>query len=440
MVASLLSLTAKASILHAPPSFKNSDGNVVYVDFKSGEYNITYDPKTKKATATSVIIFESDEEGMPAFDLKENPTNIVVDGESVTSKVINSPDGDTWFRIILKTLKPGTHTLTINSPISEEILFLNDGVSSAFWFTDLGDRGFLESYLPTNFEYDQYKVVFNLDFKTFAKQKIYSNGTVSKFDNNKFRVVFPEKFTSSSIYFHTAPVGRYPEENFNFRSIDGRDIPVTLYSGVKGTNLSAVKTKTLASLEALESKYGPFLHPTVTIFIAGNGGMEYCGATMTDTWALNHELTHSYFARGGFMPANGNSGWVDEAITSWSDEGSGTKSEMRVYSNMASNSQYRRYTHSDAYSVGKSFMYYLNYKFQSAGGLTSFLNQIIQTESFKPMTTEEFIKKMSEYYSEDMMPLFKKHVYSSRGVDEGRKPDKRPVHMKMTQKEMRKYL
>lgn len=441
VIVTLLPLSLHATIFHAPPNFKNSDGNVVYVDFKSGQYNISYDPKTKKITSSSTIIFESHEEGMPAFDLKENPTSMGLDGEAVTSKVISSPDNETWFRIVQKTIKPGTHTLIVNAPINEEVLFLNDGVSSAFWFTDLGDRGFLESYLPANFEFDQYKIIFNLDFKTFTKQKIYTNGVVNKLDNNKFTVHFPETYTSSSPYFHTAPIGRYPEENFNFRSIDGRDIPVTLYAGTKGTNLQTTKTKVLTSLENLESKYGPFLHQTVTIFIAGNGGMEYCGATMTDTWALNHELTHSYFARGGYMPADGNSGWVDEAITSWSDEGSGSRAEMKAYSNMAGNSQYRRFTHYDAYSVGKSFMYYLNYKFQANGGLTSFLGQLIQTENFKPMTTEEFIKKMSIYYSEDLMPLFKKHVYTSRAVgNEGKRPGKRPVHMKMTQKQMRKYL
>jgi hypothetical protein len=48
--------------------------------------------------------------------------------------------------------------------------------------------------------------------------------------------------------------------------------------------------------------------------------MEYCGATMTDPGALGHELTHSWFARG-VMPANGNTGWIDEAVASWRDDG-----------------------------------------------------------------------------------------------------------------------
>ena len=436
----LMPMTLRATIFHAPPNFKSTEGQVVFVDFISGDYKITYDPKTKKVSAVSTIVFESGEEGLPAFDLKTTPTQISLDGEIISSKVISSPEKDTWFRIALKSIKPGSHTLIISSLIEEEVLFLNEGVSSAFWFTDLGDRAFLESYLPANFEYDQYKIILNLDFKTFSKQRIYSNGVVTKLQNNTFSVEFPDTYTSSSLYFHTSPIGRYPEKLFIFRSLDGRDIPVTLYAAAKNTDLESIKNKILSSLNFLESTYGAFLHSTLTVFIAGNGGMEYCGATMTDTWAINHELTHSYFARGGFMPANGNAGWVDEAITSWSDEGAGMRPDMKAYSNMAGNSPYRRYTHSDAYSVGKTFMYYLNHKFQANGGLTAFLNQLIEKDQFKPMTTEEFIKKMSTYYSEDLWPLFKKHMYSEKASGGNHRPARRPVHMKMTIKEMQQYL
>lgn len=167
--------------------------------------------------------------------------------------------------------------------------------------------------------------------------------------------------------------------------------------------------------------------------------MEYCGATMTDIWALNHELTHSYFARGGFMPANGNAGWIDEAITTWSDTGANSLEDISgIRSNMAGNSPYRRFTHMDAYTKGKSFMAYLNYKFQANGGLNAFLNQLVATAAWTPMTTEEFIARISNFYNEDLTPLFKSHTYSSKGAVA--QPAKRPVHMKMTIKEMRSLL
>ena len=75
-------------------------------------------------------------------------------------------------------------------------------------------------------------------------------------------------------------------------------------------------------MRELEQTYGPYPHEALLIYCTGNisGGMEYAGATMTSLEALGHEITHSWFARG-VMPANGNAGWIDEAIARWRDRG-----------------------------------------------------------------------------------------------------------------------
>lgn len=429
-----------AKIYHAPNNFQTSDGLVVFADFKTAEYNLTYNPDNKTLTAKSIIIFETDTEGLLAFDLVENPTSMTLDGESTTSKVINTNDGETWFRIALKKIKPGTHTLVINSPINQGVNFASTGVTSSFWMTDLGDRGFLEAYLPANFEYDQYKMTMNIDFKTLSKQKIYTNGKLTSLGNNKFTIDYPETYTSSSPYYHTAFEGRYPELRFNFRSVDERDIPVILYASEKNADMPAIKSQLLFTLEGLEETYGRFLHDRVIVFLAdGGGGMEYCGATMTDIWTLSHELTHSYFARGTLMPANGNAGWIDEAVTTWSDYGKPIlKNIDGMSSNMAGNSQYRRWTHSAAYSTGKNFMSYLNYKFEDQGGLVPFLRHMIATDTFKPMTTEEFILKISDFYSDDLSALFEMHVYRKGKQDDSQ--ETQHSHMKLTIPEMKKFL
>lgn len=427
-----------ADLSHAPASFMTSEGRAIFTDFQSAEYDITYDSATKKVQAITKITFNTLEEGMPIFDMLESPISVMVDGEKTTSKTIKSADKETTYNLALKNLFPGRHVLEITSHIKENVSFTTEGVSSAFWFSDLDDRSYLEVYLPTNLEYDQYQMTFNLDFKNLLKQKVYSNGEIIKLSESAFTVTFPETYTASSLYFHTAPEGRYPEKIFTFKSIDGRDLPITAYAAGSSSNMENIKKSIVTSLQGLESTYGPFLHDKLTVFIAGSGGMEYCGATMTSLWALNHELTHSYFARGGFMPANGNSGWIDEAITSWSDEGKTSKADISdVYSNMAGNSPYRRYTHGDAYTYGKSFMAHLNYKFKAEGGLTTFLNHLIETDAFKPMTTEEFIVKISSFYNEDLNPLFKKHTYKRNpDINSGRKP----AHMKHTIKEMKEFL
>ena len=60
--------------------------------------------------------------------------------------------------------------------------------------------------------------------------------------------------------------------------------------------------RTLEFLAELEADYGAYTHDSMTVYIAGRGGMEHCGATITSMSALGHEITHSWFARG-VMPA-----------------------------------------------------------------------------------------------------------------------------------------
>lgn len=433
-------MTIMANIQHAPPSFKTEGGKGIFVDFKKADYSLNYDPVKKTLTAESSITFESFEEGMPVFDMVETPTKFMLDGTSVITKIINSIDKDTWFRIALKTIKPGLHTFTVTSPVTQGLNFLPAGVSSAFWLNDLGDRALLEAYLPANFEYDQYKMTFFLDFKTMSNQKIYSNGVVTKKDENKFIIEFPETYNSSALYYHTAPVGRFSEKTFNYTSINGKEIPAIVYSKDSSNDLENIKNKITTIIQNLESFYGPWLHAKIIVHITGNGGgMEYCGATMTDLGSLSHELTHSYFARGGFMPSNGNSGWIDEALTTWSDSGMDTLTNLNgVMANMAGQSPYRRYTDYRAYSIGADFMAYLHFRYQANGGLTSFLNNLIQANAFAPMTTQEFSSKLAVYYGEDVSKIFKDHVYKDR--KQLPETQERPLHMKMTIPEMAQYL
>jgi hypothetical protein len=410
------SFSLVAQVRHAPASFIVNGKKAVFVDFKEATYEIVFDSLEKTAKSTAIIQFESNEEGMPIFDLVENPISVSIDGKKVGQKLIESPDGDTAFRIIEETILPGIHSLRIESSINREVDFEFDSVSSAFWFSDFKDRSFLEAYLPTNLEFDQYKMIFAIDFKSFKNQKIYSNGKVSKQTDSKFIVEFPATYTSSSVYFHTDKVGKNIELPFDFHTTNKSVIPIMLYSLNSESDLKATKEKITEILVKLEKKFGPIPHPALTILDSGKRemAMEYSGALTFDPWTLQHELTHSYFARGGLMPANGNAGWIDEAISYWNDKDSPTLKDLGdLKSNLAGHSQYRRFTDHKAPLDGQKFMSFLHYKFQNKGGLVPFLNQLIKTEAWKPMTTNEFKDKMSTFYAEDLTDLFNKHLYSN---------------------------
>ncbi len=431
-----------AQLKHAPPAFNSKMGHkAVFVDFKTARYKINYDVQNKMATAESTIDFEMPEDGFVVFDMVTDPTEISLDGLTVEQALITTPYNESQIRILKTATKAGNHTLKIISRIIEGVKFDSKSVSSAFWTSDLDDRNYLEQYLPTNYEYDQYKIFFEITSNGADPQDIATNGSVKAVGINHFEVEFPEYFTTSSIFFHTFPMGKFSETKFEFNSISGKNIPVRIYSGT-GILLKAAKSKALNTLKELERDYGAFPHQSITIYLAGSGGMEYCGATMSDIGALDHELTHSYFARG-MLPANGNAGWMDEAIASWRDDGYKNLSEEKLYTTiMAGHPVYTRKTDTDAYDSGARFMAYLNHLVAKKGGFKQFLKHIIDTRLFQPLTTEDFHEDFEKFYGLDVNREYLKYIYGKNGNSNPQiyKLIENPKHQKMSVKEMQNFL
>jgi hypothetical protein len=430
-------------VTHRPKSFDVPGGKAVFADFSEATYNITYDLLQKKVFAKAEIKLETVESGFPIFDSVIAPTSIRIDGEPVTALESKTPNQETTLRLVNKLIPAGLHTLSIELPITTLIEFLEGGVKSAFWTSDLDEREFLERYLPANFEFDQVKMTFNVNFiGGKSKQIIYTNGVVTSTGENSFKISYPAYYTASSIFFHTVPQGHTSELRFSLKSIDGRDIPAVVYFSKNSwnTNLERLKAKTTEVFHELESDYGAFPHPSITVLQAGMGGMEYCGATMTDFSALGHELFHSYFARG-VMPANGNSGWIDEALASWRDDGYQTLSTLSGTSGMSSHSYYTRTTDQAAYSFGERFMSYLDGKLKTKGGLKPFMRHMVDKRLFSPIFVEEFMKEMSDFYDVSVIEDFKKYTFGKRNmIDLNLKSNKSHIHRKMSVKELQNYL
>ncbi|MFZ4713980.1 MAG: hypothetical protein ACOYL6_09725 [Bacteriovoracaceae bacterium] len=436
----LVCVPAFAGLNHAPQSFAYKNGKAVFVDFEEANYKLTYNGATQVQTVAATIKFESFEDGYPIFDLVKDPTSVKLDGVNIGQSLVRTPDNATSVRILAEMVKAGVHTLEVSAPLTQTVRYTPQGVNSAFWFSDLDDRSYLEAYAPANYEFDQVKMTFDIEFLNLKDQTFYTNGKLTKISENKYHIDFPAYFTCSSLFFHTAPVGRYPEAKTIFKSLDGRDIPITLYSTNSSPKLEQMKNNALATLKELENDYGNFPHQTLVIFEAGSGGMEYCGATMTDAGSLSHELTHSYFARG-IMPANGNAGWLDEAIASWRDKRYPQSSSMPPSTQMASHTQYTRMTDRAAYTRGATFMAYLDKKIkdQGKGGLKLYLAHLVETQLFSPLVTEEFSKMMTEFTGVEVKADFDRVAYGKAPV-RGLERETHPLHTKMSLKDYQDLL
>ena len=434
----LLSLNTFA--LHSPPDLKMTDSrgevSLVFVDFSEAHSIIEYDVEKKTVTAHTTIRFHQPVEGKAIFDLLADPTAVAINGKKVEAPLKRIDETGSRVRYIDEVTGVGNHTLTISNKIERLVSFdsMNKSVRSAFWMSDLSDRRFLESYLPSNLEYDQYQNNFTVKIKGTSKEHIVRvNGEVTNLEKNSWDIKFPAYYTSSSIYFHLMEKGAYKEITDTYKSIDGREIPIIVYSGWEPLPFMQ---NSLKILKELETDYGPWPHPRLIVYGAGSGGMEYAGATRTSMRALGHELHHCYFARS-MMPSRGNNGWIDEALASWRDNGYDERSIGALDpSKMGAHSVYRRTTDRDAYSKGARVMAYFNYRLKENGGLRPFLKHFYAKYGKQSFVTQNFKDELEAFTKINFDYIFNPFVFGRGWKNEIKEETKEnPMHPKLTYEE-----
>lgn len=441
---SLLSLSAHAQILLAPPPFtlKSSGAQAVYPDFVDATYNITFDIAKRETRIQSTIHFLAPQAGMPVFDLKAEPASLSLDGEAVTQESVSPASDAMPVRVIQKQVSAGAHTLVVTHLLEGEYgpSYGNGSVNSGFFMDDIaGDL--LQPYLPSSFEYDQVAMTFNIEILGLTQEQLFfTNGKVTQKDAAHWTIQFPSYFNCSAVYFHT--VAKNEVSVVSFQAPDGKGgfMPAQVYKkNNSGLNLEAFKTRTLQSLDNLEGRFGPFPHESVTIYAAnGGGGMEYSGATVSEMRAVKHELAHSYFGRG-VMPANGNANWIDEAMASYSDAPSSANPNDISTTNMAAHSAYYTRNDSNGYDQGLNLLAHFGGEFQAGGKANSmdgFMKSLAQAEMHEPITTEILKTSMETYSGLNLTQEFWRYVYgySGNGIFEIAQTARAypPMHMRLT--------
>lgn len=413
-----LAQVAMAAYHQAPAAFNYKDGSAVFIDLDTAEYEITYNFTDKIVTVESTLTFDSKEDGHPIFDLVAEPSEVILDGEVVMTEAIKDPDLQTTLRVVQSKISSGRHEIKLKHNITTNVVFNEEGLASGFWMSDLNDRRYLEQYLPTNMEYDQYKMSMKVNIigAEGKSHVLKANGKVSKLSENSFEVVFPDFYTASSVYFHLfLEKNNLNNAQFYFPSIDGRLIPVDIYT-IYNVQEFVDQTKTI--LTELESDYGAFPHDQLIIY--GNspsGGMEHSGATITSLKALGHELHHSYHARA-LMPANGNAGWMDEAIARWRDNKYPLTAKITFSSTrLAGHSIWTRMTDRMAYTEGSAFLSWIAFRMNEKGlSFKTFLKDYFQEYKFTTVTTQLFQSELTEASGLDLKADFDQYIYGKNPV------------------------
>lgn len=404
----------------APPAF-GPGNSYVPMDISTIVIDYVYNVGRKSATGKAKITFTLDKKGKPFFDVVPKITSASLNGKSfavANIKTVGTPGGDSKLRVVDQTLEADKeHTIDVAFDLSSAAKFGSGTVNIGYFMTDLSDRGYFEKYGPTNLQFDQIQYTFNVKVEGTSKaHEVFANGDITAQGENSWSVVFPDFYNCSSIFFHLVPAGTMTKKESTFQSKGGA-IPVLVYK--KSGSVDKFMSRTLSKLKSLENRFGATTHKKYVIYIAGSGGMEYSGATMTSSFALNHEITHSWFARG-VHPNNGNSGWMDEAIASWQDDKykrarSGPKGPSV---NLSGFSVYKRATSRKSYSEGKTLVSQLDYMFRNKGGMTKVLKKMYEQHGKGVTSTEEFKKLIEDETGEDMTRIFNRYVYGKADFED----------------------
>ena len=120
------------------------------------------------------------------------------------------------------------------------------------------------------------------------------------------------------------------------------------------------------------------------------------------------------------MPLDGKSGWIDESLTTWIENGykASTIINVRADGNIIGPylneiPLYTRHTNLVAYD-GEEFFAYLNHKFLIQGGLKPFLPYFFNKYKFKAVTTEVLKEELEFFYSTDLKKDFDKYIFIAR--------------------------
>jgi hypothetical protein len=396
-----------------------SGTSVVPADFREVNLSLTLDPRTWRLNAESEFTFETSQDGMPYFDLVPRIQTLEVDRERLDAgslQTVSDPARSSQYVILKSVLPAGEHRARVTYSLPwHQFCGLSQRQEGAsldclFFMYDLTERTFFEQYAPSNFEYDRYKMRVTINLPAgMVEHRVMSNADVTESSGSSFTLTFPEYFNTSSFFLHIIPIKDY---YVHTSTVGGYNYKVAVYSRNPQLVSHAVNA-THQALGEMSARFGTSGHKRFTVLLDPTfpGGMEFAGAAVTASFAVGHEIAHSWFARG-VMPANGNAGWIDEGIATWRDNGYPANPNARAqYGRLGAASAFRRLTPQNAYADGSAFCSRLNYELSAQGGLMPLLGKLHQKFFGQSITSEQFREFINAETGRNFDHLFREFVY-----------------------------
>lgn len=304
----------------APAPSESTIGPVAPVDLLATEATFTLTDSGVSVQA-STTFSTSRHDGPYALELLPEPATVTLDGAPVALRRAQVGDPAREVVVLDASLDPCTeHTLQVAHDLpfdwatgdQARLHELPEGTFFSAGLEDASAGNFLSLWLPSNLLFDRFDL--SLSFELPAGHSLVSTGsdggTTAQWEriqaHSPFWVVAPDAAVVS-----TTAVAQTTE----------RDVTVEVYALASDdqAHLDEAAERGAAAIELFSELFGPYHHGDRYILWVRNdqgGSMEYDGATQTQMGAIEHEIMHSWYARGA-SPRTDADGWLDEAITSW---------------------------------------------------------------------------------------------------------------------------
>lgn len=449
----LLPTPQQTDVTGAPPSFTDGLGRQIqFVDITHIDVSLDLNVENKTAATQARVEFNQPNTGYPVIELVPGVSAIRVDGEMLEPSQFEEillPDGASAVRIIDRELTAGDHTLELSYGLTpEHIEFTDNGVRFFTAMNDRSARAYSEQFFPANLPYDTYSSTIDVKITgTDVAHQVVSNGEVetNPCNPNIFTVSTPADFTTHSLFLDIINPQEHVLEVFNYQSVYGQSIPVTVYAPTAAAAGSATKAIE-ESLRELEAGLGAYPHKALIaridtdytskltqirpadVDLSTLVDMEYDGAlTVSNLSSLSHELAHQWYGRSA-RPIDGNAAWIDEAVAMWAergfpirDENYGTEIAFEGSFPLSGFSPYHRTTPGASYFIGAGLINELAHLFRGnpEGGLQQVLREFHNQYAGKAYSNEQFVDFIVSYSNEEqsLRDFIEQRVYGTAQPD-----------------------
>jgi hypothetical protein len=318
--------------VHAPAPLIVDGLAAVPIDILDLDASIEFDVADAIAHAEVTLTFQlGPAAGQPIFDLRQTHETLLLDGEPIDNALLARHDfGKGWdagFSILAVALEPCTiHELELDYAVALPQAPNSGGLTygqapARLWFdlysSDLNPGRYLEAWLPANMPWDRHALHLGVNLVgAGVEHTLLSNAEVEPLDVNAWQLEFPDTTTAM------APmILIQPSEELNLAAgvhaaANDQDIEYEVWTDDSLATPPEIHAASLVAwLDEIVLSTGDYPYSRVTVYLhQTDRSMEYAGGTTSSPIALEHELFHSWWARG-LEPATYADGWIDEAWT-----------------------------------------------------------------------------------------------------------------------------